>query len=134
MICMLASAMIFVSCGEPIGTKLDERLTLELRATTIVLHNNTTEPAYFAIYDSEYFERIRFRPCEHPDICGKRVVAAGRMTAINYTTIRRWNRGDEVTVMSWSLKPVPNGDNMHRAEEIEQRTSITPTRMIFPAH
>ena len=134
MICMLATGMLLVSCGRSANSKLNERVILELRATSIVLHNNSPEPIYFTIYDSEYFEQIRFRPCKHPAICGRRVIPAGRYTAINYTTVRRWNRGDELTVMSWSLAPNANGSDLYRVENLERRTSITPTRMIFPAH
>lgn len=133
-ICFLATGLLLVSCGEPANSQLDQRLILELRSTSIVLHNNTTQPTYFAIYDSKYFKRVRFKPCKHPEICGKRIVPAGRSTAVDYTAVRRWNRGDELTVMSWALMPIAEGDEMYRVENLEQRTSITPDRMIFPAH
>ncbi|UCD36866.1 MAG: hypothetical protein JSW54_08470 [Fidelibacterota bacterium] len=110
---------------------LSKPVLIEVRPTKLVLFNNSTDMAYFSVFEQKAAKSARWNPCDHPDLCASQQIKPGLVQHIPYMQIYRWTPGASVTVFWWQLEVDSTAVNGYRVVGPSESTVNTPKKPIL---
>ncbi len=110
---------------------LSQPLTVESRPSKLVLFNNTADIIQYAIFERNSLRLVKWKPCDHPRLCGDRGIKPGRAREVPYEIIYHWRPGAEVVVYWWSLEPDTTAQNGYRLDGPYDVRVATPKKVLL---
>lgn len=106
-------------------SRLDESIYIEARLANLVLHNNSADTLYFAVFGNHSNRQTHWQPCDNPLRCNDSAIEPGRSRSVPYETIQGWMPGTNVMVYWYSLMRVSGTRGDYKLEG--PSTTMVPT-------
>ena len=104
----------------------NEPISVELRPSKLVIFNNTTDILNFTVMERRYATYAKWKPCDHPRLCGGRGIKPGLSRGIPYRLITSWYPRAEVIIYWWRLVPDESAEDGYRVDGPYEKVSPTP--------